>query len=322
MPSAANSCDVWRAMRSARRLYRLSLALGSLGVLAILVAGSVTVGRLDLSPGPIRRLLSDCHQLILPSLSLTDLAILASASFALIAIARGLASAISQIRATRQLLKRLERACTLELAGVPVRLLAGEGAQAFCAGLLRPRVYLTHRTLTLLTEGQLIAVVAHEAHHARRHDPVRLLLATALADGLFFLPALQRMRLRYTQLAELAADQAAVDAFGGPEQLAGALLRFEEYGGAGAVGIHPERVDQLLGTRPECGMPPSSLAAGVLTSVAMIVLALAAAAVSGGTAHSVVQLAAQSCMIVMIGGPILAIGGLSMIGRRAVTAIR
>ncbi len=69
-------------------------------------------------------------------------------------------------------------------------------------------------------------------------------------------------------------------------------------------------------------MPPSTLAAGVLTSVAMIVLALAAGAVSAGTAHSVVQLAAQSCMIVMISGPILAIAGLLMIGRRAVTVIR
>ena len=310
-------------MRSARSLYRLNLALGSLGVLAILVAGSVTVGRLDLSPGPIRRLLSDCHQLILPSVSPTDLAILATASFALITIARGLASAISQIRATRRLLQRLEPACTCELAGVRVRLVPGEGAQAFCAGLVRPRVYLTHGTLsTLLTEGQLTAVVAHEAHHARRHDPVRLLLATALADGLFFLPALRRMRLRYAQLAELAADEAAVEAVGGPEDLAGALLRFEEHGGSAAVGIDPERVDQLLGAHPGWRMPPSSLAAGLLTSVAMIALALAAATVSVGTTHSVVQLTAQSCMIVMIGGPILAVAGLLMIGSRAVTAIR
>lgn len=308
-------------MRSARSLYRLNLALGSLGVLAILVVGGVTVGRLDLSPGPIRQLLSDCHQLILPPVSLADLVILVPASFALMAIARGLGSAISQIRATRRLLIWLEPAGILELAGVRVRLVAGEGAQAFCAGLVRPRVYLTHGTLTLLTEGQLIAVVAHEAHHARRHDPVRLLLATALAEGLFFLPALRRMRLRYAELAEFAADEAAVAALGGPEQLAGALLRFEECGASAAVGIHPERVDHLLGTQPAWRMPPSSLAAGVLAPVAMIALTLAAATVSGRTSHSVVQLAAQSCMIVMIGAAILAVTGLLLIGRRAVTAM-
>lgn len=39
--------------------------------------------------------------------------------------------------------------------------------QAFCAGYLRPAVYVSRRTVELLEEAELDAVLAHEHHHRR-----------------------------------------------------------------------------------------------------------------------------------------------------------
>lgn len=61
--------------------------------------------------------------------------------------------------------------------------------QAFCAGLLRPRVYVSTGALELLDDPAVAAVLAHERHHARRHDPLRLACGRVLAGGLFFVPA-------------------------------------------------------------------------------------------------------------------------------------
>src|SRR4051794_1375953 len=50
------------------------------------------------------------------------------------------------------------------------------------------------------------AVLAHEEHHRTRRDPLRILVITCLADALFFLPAVARLRDRYVALVELRAD--------------------------------------------------------------------------------------------------------------------
>src|SRR5258708_2047457 len=69
-----------------------------------------------------------------------------------------------------------------------IRCLAEGGATAFCAGLLAPRVYITAGAVAELAPGALDAVLAHEAAHARRRDPLRRLAAPAARDALFYLP--------------------------------------------------------------------------------------------------------------------------------------
>ena len=57
-------------------------------------------------------------------------------------------------------------------------------------------VYCTHActystgALDLLDGPALDAVLAHERHHASRHDPLRLACGRVLAAGLFFIPSL------------------------------------------------------------------------------------------------------------------------------------
>ena len=59
----------------------------------------------------------------------------------------------------------------------------GASPLAFCAGLLRPRVFVSEGALARLGARALTAVVAHEGHHAARRDPLRILIARAIGDA-------------------------------------------------------------------------------------------------------------------------------------------
>ena len=78
---------------------------------------------------------------------------------------------------------------------------------AFCAGLLHPRVYVSRGALGMLGEAELSAVLAHERHHARRRDPLRLASTRVLADALFFAPPLGELIRRQQSLAEIGATR-------------------------------------------------------------------------------------------------------------------
>jgi hypothetical protein len=135
---------------------------------------------------------------------------------------------------------------------------------------LRPEIYVSQRAVELLTEAELGAVLAHENHHRRVRDPLRLAAGRILSDALFFLPGLRPLSTRYADLAELSADRAAVDASEGKTApLASALLVFDEHGTPGATGLSPERVDSLLG-EPVSRRIPALLLAGSVAALAAL----------------------------------------------------
>jgi Zn-dependent protease with chaperone function len=136
---------------------------------------------------------------------------------------------------------------------------------AFCAGLLRPALYVSDAALARLGEPELRAVIEHEAHHARRRDPLRQLAAQTVADAFGFLPPLRGLARSTAALADLAADAAAVAAVGSRAPLAGALLALEAPA--------PERVDHLLG-RPVAAVPPGVLAGAVVALAALAAVAV------------------------------------------------
>ncbi len=108
--------------------------------------------------------------------------------------------------------------------GERLRVLGGVGACAFCAGLLRPQVYVSQGLLSLLTPWELEAVLRHEAHHLRRRDPLRLFflgLAQRLAAPL---PVARALLDRVRVEIELAADRAALQQVP-VEVLASALIK-------------------------------------------------------------------------------------------------
>ena len=308
-----------KAVRSARNLYRLNLALATLGAVAALAGGVVALTRVRLSFEPLQRWLRDCDRFLMPHLTPGRLAVLALGLLGTVVLARGVRSAIGQLRAARRLLRALTVVDERELAHQPVRVVAGSPAQAFCMGLMRPRIYLARVTLELLSGPELAAVIAHEAHHARRRDPLRMAVLAVMSDALFFLPGLGRLTRRYQDLAELAADEAALTAVKSAAILAAALLHFDDRGVPGTVGVAAERVDHLLGTPPRWDVSASLLARTVA-----IVAGLFAVILLAGSATpeflSLGKLAMQACMLAMTLAPIIALASLTLVGRRMLAA--
>jgi Zn-dependent protease with chaperone function len=162
-------------------------------------------------------------------------------------------------------------------------------SSAFCAGLLRPRVYVTSGMVTALADEELAAVLVHEAEHARRRDPLRRLSARAAADVLFWLPLVGWWSGRRLEDAELAADRAAIDRVG-RTQLARALRATAVVAAAGVGarfdGAAAARVSQLLGDPLPRRRPP--LAACLLSLLGLTLAVSLAMCVGQGLADAVV----------------------------------
>lgn len=85
---------------------------------------------------------------------------------------------------------------------------------AFCLGFWRPRIWLTAGLVDLLTGEELAAVLAHEAYHCQRRDPLRLLLSRAVKSAFFFLPLVGDLAKLVELQQEIAADQAVIERMG------------------------------------------------------------------------------------------------------------
>ena len=195
------------------------------------------------------------------------------------------ARAVVLARRTARAVRSLRRAPTMppRLADAVARaglfevtvLISGEQV-AFCAGMWRPRLYISTAAVAGLHADELDAVLAHELAHARRRDPLRGLLSRAGADVLFFVPVARWWHEHRAVTAELAADRAAV-ARAGTSALAGALLGLADAGPAldataalGAeTGPGPSTLDvriAALSSRPRPSRwAPLSVTAAVLT---------------------------------------------------------
>lgn len=298
-------------MSSARRLYRLHLGLGSLGAGAVVLATIVALTRIKPDFPSASALLEACRA-VLPSEPGLGLIVLALGLSGLVVFTLALRSLSRQLHRQRQFLRRLVRVRPTEVDGHEVVMVRSSTAEAFCAGFLRPRIYLSTAAWSRLTESELRAVVAHELHHQRNRDPLRLLLATITAEALFFLPALRTLNNRYRELMELAADEAASRAEGAPT-LASALLTFgEQRKGEAApiVGIAAERVDHLLGDRPRWRLPLSTFGGSLLALASLVALAATAGDLVATDSLGLATLLAEACMVGVAALPLLAAFGL------------
>lgn len=95
---------------------------------------------------------------------------------------------------------------------------------AMVAGLLRPTIYLQSSLLTQLDPDALRAVVAHESAHARRRDPLRLLMLATLEPMLRVVPGGPSILATRRSHLEILADQGAVRSGASRSALARALL--------------------------------------------------------------------------------------------------
>jgi len=121
---------------------------------------------------------------------------------------------------------------------------------AFCAGALRPAVFVSAGLVGALAPDELEAVLLHEGEHRRRHDPFRRAARRAAAEVCFCIPLVRWWAERQLDRSEAHADAAVLRDLGaGP--LARALCRVDTvlsthaaaaFGGAAEI-----RVAQLLG---------------------------------------------------------------------------
>lgn len=247
------------------------------------------VGALSAGPGDLRPLLASA-------------AVVAAGGVA------GVASFRSQLRATRRLVGRVRAhrvAARPELeeavrrAGLRGRIdvVGDRDPFAFAYGFPRSRVALSRGLIDALDRDQLDAVLAHEAHHVHRRDPLKLVAARVVSSASFFLPALGGMRERYRAASELAADRRAMAA-AGRGALAGALhcvIRgpaWPEVDTAAALGeahLLAARVEQLEGGDATAALPigRGSVVATWAVAGVMVAALFAAAASVGGIDHLV-----------------------------------
>ena len=241
-----------------------------------------------------------------PSVAGADAALLlALGALTACSLASGVCAALLEWRVQRRISRSLRASHTVTVGAATVGVISEHRPRAFCQGLLRPRIYVSSGALSTLGPAELAALLAHEHHHARRRDPLRLAVARVLGRALFFLPALPRLLERYSDEAELAADEAAARD-GHLAALATALLAFD----AGGAGVHPDRVDRLLGERVDARVPMMSILIAAVMIVALAGIGLAGAERNGhdfslvavpallvGTALAAVALVAPSGLL-------------------------
>jgi hypothetical protein len=304
-------------MHARRTLTGLHLLLSWSG--AVLAVCALAVVAIAAERGSSHGFIDGCRQVLLPDPITRGALVAACAAFGLGTVALALRSAIRQYSEQRGLLTSMGSLQPLS-GHTDVAMFVDERPLAFCAGLRRPRIYISSGAVARLTRDELHAVAAHERHHARRRDPLRVVVMRVLAESLFFLPVLRPLSDRHTAMLELTADEASVRACGGdPRPLARALLAFDDAVSAPAVGIAPERVDQLLGRPTPWPLPVA------LVAWALVVLAgLAAIALRGLelTAHRQLDVGAfgvQLCLVMMAVAPLMA-AMLVLVARRRLAA--
>lgn len=87
-----------------------------------------------------------------------------------------------------------------------LRTVAGLPMPAFTSGWINVRVVVAAELHERLTHDELVAVLAHEAVHLRRRDPLRLFALRTLASLLFWLPVLRRLAADLEDEVEITAD--------------------------------------------------------------------------------------------------------------------
>ena len=235
-----------------------------------------------------------------PAANLAAVIILVLAVLGAVVTARAVLGMAREVMGARRFHRRLAAATRRDLGGALV--VEDERPHAFCAGLLSPHVYITTGALAILDEQALEAVLAHERHHARRRDPLRLATSRVLTQAMFFLPGLGELGRGQRSLAEMSADESAIDAEpGNRSALARAMLAFSDSSEVDdSVGIDPARVDYLLGEPPRWRFPAMLCIAAIGLLALIVTTAVLVGREAAGTATLAPPfLSAQPCVVVL-----------------------
>ena len=150
-----------------------------------------------------------------------------------------------------------------------------EAPLAFCAGWLRPRVYVsTAVPRPPLATSELRAVLAHEQHHGALRDPLRLAVGRVLVHGAVLparaAPAPRPLRRRRRDTRPTRRRSRPSDGASAP--LASAMLAFGgDAGRRASSGSPPSASTSLLGHAPPSWRLPRLLLVAALATLARLV---------------------------------------------------
>jgi BlaR1 peptidase M56 len=290
---------------AAARVSRASLILGALGLASAIFVLARLLESWRVTPhAASHQILILGQRLSYPAANIDAIVIVLLAGLGSVVTARALTGALREVRASKRFQRLLAESEPRLLHGA--LLIADPQPLAFCAGLLRPRVYLSTGAAAILDAEALSAVLAHERHHARRRDPLRLAAGRVLARALFFLPELADLLERQQALAELSADESAINVEpANRSALARAMLSFSDIpGSSSSGGIDPARVDYLLGDPPSWRFPGLVCLAAASVLVLLVAIAVLAGRVASGTATLALPfLSHQPCIVVLAAIP-------------------
>lgn len=149
----------------------------------------------------------------------------------------------------------VRQARRMGLRFVPLLAYCEKVAVPTVVGVLRPAVLLPASSLTGLDSNQLVAIIAHELAHIRRHDLVINLVQRLVESLLFFHPAVWYISHRMSVEREICCDDLAIRAGCPRAQYADALLRAAELcvvgrgpraAALGAIGNSPSQLERRI----------------------------------------------------------------------------
>jgi hypothetical protein len=289
------------AAAAARRLTRAGALLGLLGLISavLVVLRLLETWRVEPDAAAHRVSILGAH-LSYPTANAAAVLLLVQAALGLAVLGLSLRAGLRELLGSRRLNAWLRTQVAFTLGDAAV--IEDDRPTAFCAGLLRPRIYVSTGALSALDKQALDAVLEHEREHRRRQDPLRLAVGRVMVHALFFVPGRGALSTRHESLTELSADERAVQAsaYGG-RALARAMLTFsEDHSAAPGVGIDPARADALLGRRPDWQFPTVvCLGAGLVLAVLILLGVLVGRVANGASTLDLPFLSAQPCVLVL-----------------------
>jgi Zn-dependent protease with chaperone function len=291
---------------------RLHFGLAGAGLASTLAAVAAALSTIRVSPAGGHDLDVAGRHFSYPAVNAAAVLLILLALLGVAVIAVLIREARRELAGQRAYLRRLRPTGSLP-GHADVTVIDERVPLAFCAGFVRPRVYVSTGTLAALAAPELDMVVTHERHHRARRDPLRLACARILSHALFFLPVLRPLQRRSGALSELRADAAAVRAAGGDAgPLASAMLAVAGSDSGEVVGIAPERVDGLLGRSPALQVPALLLALALATVAALAGLVWRMSAIASvKTSLAPPLVSSKPCVLVLALVPVaVALAGL------------
>jgi hypothetical protein len=297
-------------------VFALAALFGTAGMLAAAAAVGAAIGSVHHASVGVGRVKIAGVMVSYPELNGAGWLLIGLAALGATAVTVACRAACRQRSGYRAFLAQLQIVGRLD--GHPtVNVVAGDRPEAFCAGYLRPAIYISQGALEQLTIPELEAVLAHEHHHRLVRDPLRFAFARIASQALFFVPVIRSLCDRYADLAELNADNAAVQASAGRQgPLASALLLFDAGAPPGVSGISSARVDSLVGEPARWRLPLWLMATSLVAIAALSLLIWqVSAAASVRATFGVPFVSSQPCAVMLMLLPLL--GCVAAFRRRA-----